>query len=317
MSASRLLYRLLLTLLGLPLLLLFFWQGWKGANRRYLRERFGFVANGSNRSNRPIWFHAASVGEVNALAPLLKRLVEGHPDQPVLLTTTTISGYQNSQRVLPEIEHHFLPFDFNHSVRRFLHHLQPRRLIVVETEIWPTLFQECVQQGISIEIINGRLSHKTLSSPGWVGHLYRDALSRVERIAARSENDRQAFISLGAEPEKCQTLGNIKYAASIQVEIADTIAEIDRCERPIVVAASTRDGEEQIIAKGWSTANIDNWLLVIVPRHPERLIDILRDLASYHVTIRSRGEAITDSTEIYLADTFGELKSFISHSELV
>ncbi|NOR52232.1 MAG: hypothetical protein GQ470_06385, partial [Gammaproteobacteria bacterium] len=115
-------------------------------------------------------------------------------------------------------------------------------------------------------------------------------------------------------PAKCQNLGNIKYAASIAAQRPAAIAEINR---PTVVAASTRDGEEQIIATAWQEATTDNHLLVIVPRHPERLISILKDLAIYNVAIRSRGELPTDKTEIYIADTFGELKSFMAHSELV
>ncbi|MDH3355787.1 MAG: hypothetical protein OEL79_11305, partial [Chromatiales bacterium] len=137
---------------------------------------------------------------------------------------------------------------------------------------------------------------------------------QIDNIAARSESDRDAFISLGADPAKCQTLGNIKYASSTEKERLEPFNEINR---PIVVAASTRDGEEQVIATSWRAATTDNHLLVIVPRHPERLIEILKDLARYSIAIRSRGEIPTDKTEIYLADTFGELKRFMAASDLV
>jgi len=257
------------------------------------------------------------VGEVNAIVPLLKKFSADHPTQPILLTTTTISGFNNAQRCIPDIVHHFLPFDFQHAVRRFTKRVQPKALFIVETEIWPTLFWECGRQSIPIEIINGRLSQKSLSSPGWVRRLYRDALDNVLVIAARSDTDRDGFITLGADPEKCQTIGNIKYAVSLESEESASVAGIDGIGRPIVVAASTRDGEEKIIASSWSAACTDNHLLVIVPRHPERLIDILKDLASYNVAIRSRGELPSNKSEIYLADTFGELKPFIAHSELV
>ncbi|MDH3355602.1 MAG: 3-deoxy-D-manno-octulosonic acid transferase, partial [Chromatiales bacterium] len=218
MSASRLLYRLLLILMGLPLLLLFIWQGWKGGIGRYPKERLGFVPKRPPHQKKPLWFHAASVGEVNAVIPLLKRFMTAHPEQPILLTTTTISGFQNAQRRVPNITHHFLPFDFNHAVQRFLKRIHPKAFFVVETEIWPNLFRECSKQGIPVEIINGRLSHKSLSSPAWVRRLYRNALTQVDQIATRSESDRDAFISLGADPAKCQTLGNIKYASSTEKE---------------------------------------------------------------------------------------------------
>jgi len=320
MSVSRLFYRLLLILLGPALLLMFIWQGSKSRinqSARYPKERLGFVPNrldGQQIQLRPVWFHAASVGEVNGIIPLIKAFNTAHPEQPILLTTTTISGFESAQRQIPKIEHLFLPFDFAHAVRRFLRRIQPQQLFIMETEIWPTLFKACAQQQVGIHIINGRLSHKTLSSPRWVRRLYREALGDVSTIAARSNVDREAFISLGADPAKCKSLGNIKYAASITNERPEAIAGIDR---PTVVAASTRDGEELIIAGAWHNAITGNHLLVIVPRHPERLIDILKDLASYKITIRSRGELPTEQTEIYLADTFGELKSFMAHSELV
>lgn len=320
MSVSRFFYRLLLILLGPGLLLMFIWQGARSRtnqSKRYPKERLGFVSKrlGDQQTQlRPIWFHAASVGEVNGIAPLIKAFNIVHPEHPILLTTTTISGFESAQRQLPEIAHHFLPFDFKHAVQRFLKRVQPQCLFIMETEIWPTLFKACTQQGVGIHIINGRLSNKTLSSPNWVRRLYREALGDIAAIAARSNVDLKGFVSLGADPTKCTSLGNIKYAASSTNEKPAAIADIDR---PMVVAASTRDSEEQIIASAWRRAKTTNHLLVIVPRHPERLIDILKDLASYHIAIRSRGEMPTDKTDIYLADTFGELKSFMAHSKLV
>jgi len=320
MSVSRFFYRLLLILLGPGLLLMFIWQGAKSRTNqsaRYPKERLGFVSKRLDEQQtqlRPVWFHAASVGEVNGIIPLIKAFNKAHPKQPILLTTTTISGFESAQRQIPEIEHLFLPFDFKHAVQRFLKRVQPQCLFIMETEIWPMLFKACAQQDVGIHIINGRLSHKTLSSPTWVRRLYREALGDITAIAARSNVDLKGFVSLGADPAKCKSLGNIKYAGSITSEKHEAITGITR---PMVVAASTRDGEEQIIASAWRKAKTEAHLLVIVPRHPERLIDILKGLASYHVAIRSRDELPTDKTEIYLADTFGELKSFMAHSELV
>ena len=315
MRVSRLLYRLLLILLGLPLLILFLWQGWHGGVKRYAKERLGFVKKRATDQKQPLWFHAASVGEVNAIIPLLKALVATQPEQSILLTTTTINGFQAAQRCIPTIKHHFLPFDFHHSVQRFIRRVQPKILFTIETEIWPNLFRECASCDTPIAIINGRLSVKTLTSPNWVRQLYGDALSHVEKIATRSESDLSAFIALGADPGKCKTLGNIKYASA--VEYNDSIPVINEIDRPIVVAASTRTNEEAIIAASWRALNRGDYLLVIVPRHPERLIDILKDLACDQIAIRSRGENPTPKTAIYLADTFGELKSFMAHSELV
>lgn len=218
MSASRFIYRLFLTALGPALLLLFFWQGKKNGVKHHAKQRLGFIPKRPDNVPRPFWFHAASVGEVNGLAPLLKVFKAKHPSLPILLTTTTISGYRNAQQQLPDVPLHFFPFDFSHSVQRFLERIQPQQLFVMETEIWPTLFRKCDQRNIGINIISGRLSKKTLSSPAWVRQLYRDALGRVSAIAARTEEERDAFITLGAPATKCQSLGNIKYAASLSIE---------------------------------------------------------------------------------------------------
>ncbi len=183
----------------------------------------------------------------------------------------------------------------------------------METELWPNLYSQCREQSIPLIIVNGRLSARTLNAKPWLRRLYRLCLRQVTAVLARSEQDRLGFIALGGSNEQCKTIGNIKFAAAP----AATASKPIELKRPYVLAASTREQEEKLLVEAWKESGISDRLLVIVPRHPKRLSQILDDLQGESVSVRSRGETITDTTRIYLADTFGELTGFISGAELV
>jgi 3-deoxy-D-manno-octulosonic-acid transferase len=184
----------------------------------------------------------------------------------------------------------------------------------METELWPHLYAACARAGVPLVIVNGRLSLRTLRAPLWLRRLYRDCLQQVSAILAISENDRTGFIALGAAAERVEVCGNIKFAAP-----PGSNPEAIALPRPYVLAASTREHEEKALLEAWRAAQTDGRLLVVVPRHPKRRAQILRDLAPFglKVAVRSRGDAIGEQTAIYLADTFGELGGFMAGAELV
>lgn len=306
-------YRLLFTLLT-PLWLGYtLWQALREKSWRYLRERCGFYH--TTTQDAPIWLHAASVGELNAALPLISALRARHPQQPLLLTTATASSARLAARTLPaDVPHVFLPLDFRGAVRRFLGHHRPHCALIMETELWPNLFAGCAKRAIPLIIINGRLSVRTRNAPRWLCRQYRCALQRTTAVLARSEADRAGFIALGAPAERVQVIGNIKFSTDIRATAASLALS-----RPYVLAASTRDGEEALLLHAWQQGERGERLLVIVPRHPKRLADILHDLAlpPEQIAVRSRGEEITTRTRVYLADTFGELTGFMAGAELV
>lgn len=306
-------YRLLFNLLT-PLLLGYtLWQAGREKSWRYLRERCGYYRGAA--APAPLWLHAASVGELNAALPLIAALRARRPQQALLITTTTPSSARLAARTLPTGVHHaFLPLDWHGAVQRFLAHHRPRCALIMETELWPNLFAACAGRKIPLIIVNGRLSVRTRNAPRWLCRQYRCALARVSAVLARSEADKAGFITLGAPAERVQVIGNIKFSADIQ----DRAAPI-ALPRPYVLAASTRAGEEALVLKAWQEAGHGERLLVIVPRHPRRLNEILRDLAlpAEQVAVRSRGDAINPATRVYLADTFGELTGFMVGAELV
>ncbi|WP_127475613.1 3-deoxy-D-manno-octulosonic acid transferase [Sulfurivermis fontis] len=307
-------YRLLFNLLT-PLLLGYtLWQALRERSWRYLRERCGHY-RGNPMEASPLWLHAASVGELNAALPLIDALRNRHPEQALLITTTTLSSARLAMRLLPAgVSHAFLPLDWSGAVGRFLDHYRPRCALIMETELWPNLFAACAARRLPLIIVNGRLSLRTRNAPRWLCRLYRSALGSVTAILARSEADKAGFIALGAPAERVRVIGNIKFSAETQ----KTATNIP-LPRPYVLAASTRDGEETLVWRAWRQAAPENHLLVIVPRHPQRLPEILRDLAlpPGQIAVRSRAQTILPATRVYIADTFGELTGFMAGAELV
>lgn len=312
MSTDLLRYNWLLRLLALPIALFTLWQVLKEKEWRYFSQRLGFYRKPARR--RVMWLHAASVGEVNAVLPLIKQLQEHQPDQPLLLTTTTPSGARAARSKLPSgVEHAYFPIDWQRSVRGFLAAFRPRCALVMETELWPNLYCECRHREVPLLLINGRLSARTSKTRPWLRHLYTLCLQQVTAILARSEQDRASFITLGADRERCEVIGNIKFSSAPRTE---RITPTD-LGRPYVLAASTRDGEEKHLLQAWREAPTGDHLLVIAPRHPQRRDTILQELRGVKIAVRSRDDSIGEETDIYLADTFGELPGLIAGADLV
>lgn len=308
-------YRVLFTLLA-PVLA---WHGIAQARRaedpRMARQKLG--KDLPERHDRPVWIHMASVGEVNAAYPLVMELRRRYPALPLIVSTFTPSGAATAQTKLgSDIEHVYLPLDFKRAVHRFFEHIKPRCALIMETEIWPRLFYQCRRNDIPLIIVNGRLSRRSMNKPGWMRAVYRQALQNVDRILARSETDAERFQTLGAAADKIQVIDNIKFAAPA---LQPPIAPIE-LPRPYILAASTHDDEELQLSRAWLASDLgQTYLLVIAPRHPKRKAAILQQLRPLTdaLAIRSDKDTVTNATQIYLADTFGELQGFIAGAELV
>ncbi|KAF0192004.1 MAG: 3-deoxy-D-manno-octulosonic-acid transferase [Gammaproteobacteria bacterium] len=306
-------YRGLMLLLAPVLAGYTLWQGCKERNSRLVRQRLGLSV--PQRTDRPLWLHMASVGEVNAARPLIAALRRDFPGVPMVVSTFTPTGAAAARRALPaDIEHVFLPLDLGVTTARFLARVAPRCALVLETEIWPRLFYQCRRRDIPLVIVNGRLSSKTLDRPAWMRAIVGRALANVTAILARSADDAARFITLGAAAERVSELGNLKFAEDGRVGDAGPVA----LERRYVLAASTHADEELQLARAWRDAGA-GYLLVIVPRHPGRAPAITARLRALgiDVAVRSKQDTVTQTTDVYLADTFGELAGFIAGAELV
>lgn len=306
------LYNIGLWLLLPIALLITMWDAKKrSGGLRFIQQRFGFGFQIPNHStshpNRPIWFHAASVGEVNAVAPLIKKFIQN--GNAVLVTTSTPTGAQCVENQLPQAQHAYLPLDYPCAVKRFLRTYQPKQCIIVETELWLNVFSQAKQRGYAPTIISGRLSNSTLKHTK-LYPLWRACIYQCERVLARNEQDRSAFSKLAPKHPHISVKGNIKYA----YEPAPTPTPVIDADYWLTV--STHEDEETQIAREFFQSNpIKDDLLVIIPRHAERGEALFNTLsAQYTVARRSTGDALTETTQIYLADTTGEAAQFMPHA---
>ncbi|MDH5765237.1 MAG: 3-deoxy-D-manno-octulosonic acid transferase [Gammaproteobacteria bacterium] len=282
---------------------------------KYFLQRLGFGYTGLDRHS--IWLHCASVGEVNTALPLIKTLIKEYPQQAFIVTTVTPTGAEIiGRQKLNNVVHGYLPVDFRFCVNQFLKQVKPKLAFILETEIWPELYFQCARYSIPVTIVNGRLSKKTLQANNWMQKQYQAALGRVDHVMARSETDRSGFLQLGCENNKIEVLGNLKFSGSADLMPGELQ---DFSQRKFVLLASSHNDEELQFAEMWKMLDVKDYLLVIVPRHPERGRGIAAHLAElgFQVALRSNKDDVTGNTDIYIADTLGELVDFMARADIV
>ena len=317
----RVLYNLLTYLLLIPFLV--YWLVRGVGNRAYfdrLGQRFGF---GLPRLERSIWVHAVSVGEVQAAAPLVRALAERFPDHEILVTTVTPTGGARVRALFGDTVHHaYVPFEFPHAVNALFRRTNPSAALVMETEIWPNLYRGCGIRGIPLILVSARISPKSIRGYRKLLPLIRETLSHGIIIASQSQQDADRFLSLGANPARTCVMGNIKFDLRHDEDVVlKGQAERARLfgERPVWIAASTHEGEEELVLDVHEALRVrhDDLLLVLVPRHPERF-------AAVRELIRQRGFSMVSRTEgcaageaaVFLCDTMGEVPVFYAASDV-
>ena len=318
----RILYNLLTYLLFLPYVAYWLIRGI--TNRAYLQrigERLGI---GYPRLEGCIWIHAVSVGEVVAAVPLIRALGKRYPDRQLLVTTVTPSGAARVAALFgDEVHHTYIPFEAPHVVNRFFSATNPEIALVLETEIWPNLYRGCGVRGIPLVLVSARISPKSVRSYRRLLPLFRDTLSHGIVIAAQSEADAKRFLSLGAAPERTRVTGNIKFDVELPADLPSRGRELRAQqfgERPVWIAASTHEGEEEIVlaAQQKLLKTHSEALLVLVPRHPQRFAAV-RDLIvkqGMGVVSRTDGKPCSSATQVFLGDTMGELTLFYAASDV-
>jgi 3-deoxy-D-manno-octulosonic-acid transferase len=261
-----------------------------------------------------VWFHAASVGETNAVLPVIEAIAE-HPEITLLLTTGTVTSAKLARARLPKgAVHQYVPLDSQDYVRRFLEHWRPDLGVFVESEIWPNLVLETNALNVPLVLINGRMSFRSFrrwrNRPG----LSRPLFSAFDLVLAQNERFAQRFTALGAP--RTVAVGNLKIdAPPPPVDLAGhRKLSAALAGRSVWLAASTHPGEDEIAAVAHLAIKgaRPDLLTIIVPRHPDRGPFIARLLsnANLKVALRSEGKLPDASTDIYIADTIGELGLF-------
>jgi len=280
-------------------------------------ERFGPFQPVKNR--QAIWFHVVSVGETNAAQPLIEHYLKaGHP---VLVTNTTKTGQARAKSLflkapyLDLFQAVYLPADQKPLVRQFFALYQPKLLALVETELWPNLIAQAGQSQVPCILINARLSEKSAKGYAKVSSLTQPMLQGLDQLLAQDRATAERFIQLGAAPSVTQVVGSIKFdihaPESAVKQAAQLKQEWSLAGRKIITIASTHAPEEQKLLnalKPYLDAQSE-LLCIVVPRHPERFDEVFAVAQSLNLntTRRSTGQSIEAETQVYLADSMGEM----------
>ena len=309
MQSPGLAYRLL----SIPLYLFWILHGVKHGAKHglpgYLSMRlFGFAGDGGGDR---VWVHASSVGEVRAVSPLVQALVR--QGEAVLFTSFTATGYQAIRHQFSDaVTSGVIPLDSIWNCRGFFRRHRIKLGLVMETELWPELLYQARRQQVELILVNARLSRKSLDAGGFVRGLLTRSLGYFRLILTRNQRDLEALLSLGASAQRTTIIGNLKT----HIESGQQHSRL--IERDYLILASSHSGEELQFLEA-RPAQLADRLLVLAPRHPERgaAIEIQLEKLGLRFAVRSKAQAIGDDTEVYLADTLGELGSLLAYARIV
>ncbi len=310
---TRLAYTLLLYV-ALPYVVLRL--AWRARRQRgyleHVAERFGHYRQ---KPGAPlIWVHAVSVGETRAAGPLISALSARYPRHRILLTHMTPTGREAGEQLFNRrVERCYLPYDYPGACARFLEHFRPALGVLMETELWPNLLHACRRRGIPVYLVNARLSEKSLAGYRRFPVLARESVHALAAVAAQSEDDAARLAEVGA--------GNILVTGNLKFDIAPPRGQLElgrgwRAQygagRPVLLAASTREGEEALLLDALAGSAVPELLTVIVPRHPQRFGALAQLLAARGVRFQRRSEnaPVAADTRVVLGDSMGEMFAY-------
>ena len=282
------------------------------AYRHRIKERYGFGAPALEAS---VWVHAVSVGEAITARGVIEHLLATQT-LPVVVSTTTPTGAAQVQRMFGDrVIHRYLPQDISGCMRVFMRRIQPRILIVMETELWPNLIACCNAARVPVMLVNGRLSTKSAKGYGRLGGLTRHMLAGVNTLCVQTETECQRFVALGAAIENCCVVPSLKFDATVtdehRLQAAEKHQQWVLQDRFVWLAASTHTGEDEILlaAHKQLLAEQASALLILVPRHPERF-DTVAELAiaqGFKVGRFSDQVQSLDNIDVLVLDAMGQL----------
>jgi len=318
---ARLIYSLLVLALLPWAVLHLLWRARRQPD--YLRhwgERF--ARYGGSPDGRPtLWLHAVSVGETRAAQPLVAALREHYPGHRILFTHMTPTGRATSEAIYGDsVDRIYLPYDTPWAMHRFLRRHRPRLGLIMETELWPNLIAACGQASVPLLLVNARLSDRSASRYARFPALTAQAMQGLTAIGAQSTDDARRLEALGARA--VSVTGNMKFDITLpqaQLELGRVLRR--RCgERPVWLAASTREGEEALILDAWKgkVGAGGAALLLLVPRHPQRFAEVER-LArerGFGVQLRSTDADIDAGTQVVIGDSMGEMFAYYAAADV-
>ena len=268
-----------------------------------------------------IWLHAVSVGEVMAATQLIRELRAALPGWVVAVSTTTATGQRLARERLPESPVFYLPLDFAFVIRRYLRVLHPKTLVLMESELWPNLIDQCARRGIPIAVVNARISDRSLPRYLRLQRLWRPLLEKISLYLAQSRENADRLVRIGAPADRVHTTGNLKY--DVRTAKVNALTESLRANLPtdsaVVVCGSTLEGEERLLLDAWPTvlAAETRTVMVLAPRHPDRFAAVAGLVAERGFPLRRASEfrqhpAAVLPGSVFLLDTIGDLASIYS-----
>ena len=320
------LYRVVLWFFTPILILRLFWRslGEPEYSKR-IAERFGYVS--SQISTGRIWFHTVSAGETISAAPVIKNLMKRNSGLSVLVTTMTPAGSAMVKKIFNQsVEHCYLPYDYPFAVAKFLDRVKPKMLVLMETELWPNLINEAWRRNIPIICINARLSEKSARGYNLIRPLVKKLLGQIEFVACQDDSHLERFKRLGLAKDKILALGNMKFDIDLPTEVITQSSKKRECwglsDRPVWIAASTHNGEEQIILDVYKRLkeSYQDLALILVPRHPYRAAKIGKEFGDSGFSVCFESTLSQDSLlsrfDILIGDVMGSLVELYGFADI-
>ncbi|WP_322091697.1 lipid IV(A) 3-deoxy-D-manno-octulosonic acid transferase [Paraburkholderia bannensis] len=303
--------------------------------REHVCERFGHSAGRLPEDDTPlIWVHAVSVGETRAAQPLVDALLAARPDARILLTHMTPGGRATGEQLFGDrVLRCYLPYDMPHAVRRFLRAWRPSLGLVMETEVWPTLIDECKRADVPLVLTNARMSARSFKRAAKFGAAAREVFGGFTRVLAQSPADAERLSTLGAR--NVAVLGNLKFDMASPPALVARGRDWRRAigTRPVWVAASTREGEEELVLEAFAALKVPDALLILVPRHPQRFDEVAALVARKNFKLERRSQwaptapvasveghakvdALPQDVSVLLGDSMGEMGAYYAAADL-
>lgn len=310
--------------LAMPVILLrLLWRSrYLPAYRHRWRERFALFPTPEKQGG--IWIHAVSFGESVAAIPIIKDFQKKHPTVPIAVTNMTPTGSEKMRATFGDsIFNVYVPYDLPGIMRRFIKKINPKLVVIIETELWPNMLHELKKSNIPVLLANGRLSARSATNYQRIKKLTKSMLNCFTKILVQTEIEAERYAMLGCPADKLLVTGSIKF----DITIPDTLNESLKLfqaqlgeNREIFIAASTHEGEEEIILEAFRIAKkqIPDLLLVLVPRHPERFEKVAKLCLDYDFKVirRSSQQACNADTDVFLGDTMGEMLLFYAAADV-
>ena len=316
--------------IAMPLVLARLW--WRGRKetgyRQHIGERLGVYKKIPGGRWPVIWVHAVSVGETRAAQPLVEALLIAYPRHTVLLTHMTATGRETGNMLFSEHASRFLqaylPYDTGLLVGRFLRHFSPRICILMETEVWPNLIAQCALHKVPVALVNARLSERSKAKAQRLSALMIPAARAISCVAAQTDADARRLRAIGAV--NVQITGSIKFDVTppqpALIKGAALRARIGA--RPVLLCSTTRDGEEALILDALNALDVQDVLVMIVPRHPQRFEEVTQMIAARGLEFRLRSALGSNmdrsdfppEVKIFIGDSMGEMFSYYQACDL-